>query len=362
VTVPRPLTPVQLAALSSSFAPEPYVTAAPYGSTSETRVPLIDGTVSYTAASTDRVSASIRVPLVDTDGTTWAPTEWSSLLTPDDVVIRAYYGLGVDAPVRVATLWLDDVLVVRPDGYVELSCVSGAQRVAQAGFPTGDRRYTGPTATVVRAIVESCLGHTVAFRDDGLGGPVIVDRQVFDGNPWDAVEQLCDAAGGEAFFDDDGVLVVRPTPKVQPAPGVTLSVGAGGTITGYRTRLTRSPNVVRMEFQNPTGGAGDVVGVAQATGHADPAGPYGPYRVTETRTGVVTQAQANAAAAEYLTRAGGILRSVELDAAPHPGIVVGDTLGVSFVNGATELHRVIAVELPLGPGDGMRVETRATPW
>jgi hypothetical protein len=359
----RQLTPVQRAAIAAGFAPEPIVTAASASGTGPgVRLPVLEGAVRWTAASTERTTAELVVPTQDTDGTTYAPTSWASLLTPDDCVVTVAYGLGVDGPVRVARLWVDDVRTERPEGRTTLQLVSRATRVSQAGFPSGDRRYVGPTADVVHRIVEQCLGTTVQLVDKGIGGPLVAPGTVFDGDPWQAVEDLCDAAGGEAYFDELDQLVLRPTPGGAGPAVDTLRVGPGGTITRYSVSLTRAPNVVRLQFQHPTRADVDVVGRATATGAVVPTGPYGPYRVTETRTGAVTQAQADAAAREYLTRAGGMLRSLELETVPHPGLEVGDTIGVELVTGALELHRVIGLELPLTPGNPSRIETRATPW
>lgn len=357
----RALTPAQVDALTRSFGPEPIVTAQRASGGPVHTLPVIAGEIEWTAASTERTTVRrLVVPAVDTDGTVWLPESWDSPLVPDDVVLTVHYGIGIGPPVTLATVWLDDVTVSRPDGLVECTAYSRATRIRQAGFPAGERRYSGPTVDVIGRIASDALGHTVPVLDLGVPQLDVLPQTVFDGDPWQAIEDLADAAGAEAFFDDTDRLVYRPQPEIG-TPATTLAVGDAGTITGYRISLTRAPNVVRMEFQHPAGGR-DVVGTAQATGHADPAGRYGPFRVTETRTGAVTPAQALAAARAFLTRAGGMLRAVEIDAAPHPGIQIGDTIGVQLVTGETELHRVIGVRLGLATGDGMTITTRSTPW
>jgi 2-polyprenyl-3-methyl-5-hydroxy-6-metoxy-1,4-benzoquinol methylase len=65
---------------------------------------------------------------------------------------------------------------------------------------------------------------------------------------------------------------------------------------------------------------------------------------------------------EHVLNAGGLMRSLELTAVPHPGIEVGDTIAVVFVTGSRELHRVTDVTLPLTAGDPMRLQTRTLPW
>jgi hypothetical protein len=354
------MTPAQVAALTVSHSPDPVVETYTHGAPqARTRLPVGAGDVSWSAGSYDRATVTLDLPLE------WAPTSWSDPLTPDDARLVISYGMGTDdAPIVVARLWVERVSVVRPDGRVTVTAGTLAARIAQAGFPDGDRRYSGPTIDVVGKIAADALGRPVSYRVEGAltaGGPTVRTDQTFTGDPWMAIEDLMDAAGGEAFFDETDELVLRPQPVVKGTPDWTLTVGAGGTVTGYTVDLERAPNVVRMAVQS-TAGTADVVGTAQATGAARPDGPYGPYRTDVTRPGSMTKAQADAAAGAWLAREGGLGRTVTIQAVPHPGIVVGDTLAVTYANGATERCRVVGVRLPLTPGNAMTVEGKATPW
>jgi hypothetical protein len=353
--VAHPITPEQAASLASSFTPNPVVTVA-HGSGAAVPVPVIEGRVILDGGSQERTTLTMRVPI------DLAPAGWDDLLVPDDARAVVTFGIGTGPAVRVATAWLDEVRVVRPDGYIDVTGYSRATRVQQAGFPFGDRRYTGTCVQVAQAIIKDALGFAVPVDvRGGLAGPQVSRETIFNGDPWQAVEDLMDAAGGEAYFNADDVLVMRPVPKANPPTSFRFHTGPGGTVVGYEVSLTRAPNVVRMEFQNPTTGA-DVVGVASATGKAAPSGPYGNFRRIEERTGVIAQADADRSAAEFLTRAGGLMRGITLTAVPHPGVEVGDAIEVVFVNGATETHRVTSVDLPLTPGEPMVLTTRSIPW
>jgi hypothetical protein len=349
------LTPTQVEALASSFNPQPILRVR-HGAGTDVDLPVIDGSLTLDGGSQERVTLTATVPIE------FAPDEWSDLLIPDDAVARVYFGLGVGPEVKVGTVWLDECRIRRPEGTVTLTGFSRATRVSQAGFPFGDRRYTGTCVEVAQKIVADALGVSVPVQViGGLTGPQVSAEEVFNGDPWQAVEDLMDAAGGEAYFNADDVLVMRAVPKADPPASWGLHVGDGGTLTRYEVALTRAPNEVRMEFRNPTTNL-DVVGVATAGGMAAPSGPYGHYRRTETRDGVIGKADADKAAAEFLTRAGGLMRTVSMEGVPHPGIEVGDAVTVTFVNGVTETHRVTRLELPLTPGEPMRVETRSLPW
>ena len=356
----RTLTPAQLEALSHGYAPDAVLTAT-RGSDPPVVVPVVGGDVTYSAASTERLDLRVSVPLVDNDGTVWAPLGWDDLLVPTDCVLDLSFGMGIGPRVHVAHAWLDSVRARRPDGTLELRATSRATRVSQAGLPAGDRRLSGPTAAVCHALVEQALGESVTLLDLGIGGPTVYPGTTFSGDPWAHVDELCDAAGGEAYFDLEDRLVLRRTPTGAGPAVATLATGKGGTVLAYDVELTRAPNVLRLEYQDPAGTA-DIVGTASATGAAAPSGPYGVYRGDVSRSGRPTQAQADAAARDYLTRAGGLLRNLSLEVVPNPGLEVGDTVAVVFVNGTQELHRVVEVDLPITPGRPMVVTTRATPW
>jgi hypothetical protein len=349
------LTPTQAGALTTAFAPRPTLRVRHGASGPETVVPLIEGTVTLDGASHERTTLSAVVPRE------FAPESWSSALVPTDAICEVGFGITDGPEVRVAWTWLDGVEVERPSGLVTITAYSRATRVAQAGFPSGDRRYTGTTPAVVARIVSDALGVPVTVDNRGVTGPAITAETVFNGDPWQAVEDLMDAAGAEAYFDTDDRLVMRPVPKAVGKADWRLAVGPDGTITSYTVGLRRAPNVLRMPFQHPSSGE-DVIGRASATGPAAASGPYGTFRGEVTRYGVVTQAQADAAAAEYLSRAGGLMRTVTFEGVPHPGIEVGDVVEFVFANGATETHRITRLEIPLTPGEPMRGETRSLPW
>jgi Putative phage tail protein len=352
--VARPLTPYQLAALSTAFAPTPTIEAR-RGTDEWQTLDVIGGEVSYDGSSTERTTLTASVALDH------APTEWGSLLVPADSQLRVTFALAEGPPIVCATVWLDAVTVTRPDSTVELSAVSRATRVAQAGFPPGDRRYTGTTAAVIEAIVEAALGVPVTVDNRGVTGPLIPPERAFlDVDPWQAVEDLCDAAGAEAYFDSHDVLVIRPVPTATGTPAWDLAPGDDGTIIRYATSLTRAPNDVSIVFTTDDGL--EIRGTAVATGPAAPSGPYGRVTYEDSRPGTLTQAQADAAALDYLTRAGGIMRTLTLEIPPHPGIEVGDVARVTFVNGSAELHRITSVILPLTPGAPTSLTTKSLPW
>jgi len=357
----HPLTAEQLDALSSSFAPDPQLWATDLTTFDSVRLPLISGRINLDGASVERTTLDATVAAVDSDGSRYVPEEWGDLLVPDDCVLTAFYGLGAGAPVKVATVYLDSTTVIGPDGTLALVGYSRATRVSQAGYPPGATSYTGNAAQAAVKVVEAALGVTVQVVNLGVTGPTVIDAEAFTGDPWDAVETLMDAAGAEAYFDVEDRLVLRPVPRAEAPVAWTLATGEGGTITRYEATVERAPNVVRMRFRDPAGQA-DVLGTATATGPADPAGAYGPFRLDVDRDGRVTTTQATEAAQEYLLRAGGLMRSLTIEAVPHPGIEVGDSIGVTFPNGATEVHRVTSVALPLTVGDTMQVRTRSVPW
>lgn len=361
----RALTDAQVDAVENGFGPVVWLLVGQGPDDDHPlRVPVIGGQLIEDAGSQERWTLNATVPIIDGDGVRWAPGWWDDPLVPDDAYLSVFYGVGVGDWITLNPgLWLDQARTRRPDGVLELTAYSTATRVSQAGFPDGDRRWTGDTATVIHDVVLACLGWASVTVDnpDGLTGPDIPAGYAFDGDPWDVVEQLADAAGWDVFWWGT-TLVIRAQPTGTGLVEWDFLTGEGGTIVAYDTALTRAPNVVRLAFQDPDGTAPDVVGEAVAPASASPFGPYGWYRTDETRTGRPVGTEADDAASSWLARAGGLLRTINFDASPHPGLRVGDTIMVRTVDDAEQYLRTTYVGFPLTPGDTMHVENRATPW
>ena len=353
----HPMTDLQHLAVRTSYSPRPIVTLHRASTMTTVVLPLMDGTLTISDTSTDRTTFSASLPM------SWAPLSWTDPLVPADTYLTIEYDVGVDDPIRVGLVWLDQVQVRRPEGRVSITASTRSKRVSQAGFAPGDRFYTGTCTAVVQRIVNEALGITVPCTVQS-GLPVInVDpTEAWTGDPWNAVEQLMDRIGGEAFFDEYDELILRPTPRFDPVPVFELKTGEDGNIIDYTINFERAANRQAVIFNDPTGSQADIVGIASATGNAAWDGPYGRYRREESRSGKVTQAQANAAAATLLTRTGGALRSVDLTIAPTPFLDAGDCVSVQFANEQTETHWIRTVNFPLTPGNAETLVTASLPW
>jgi hypothetical protein len=181
-----------------------------------------------------------------------------------------------------------------------------------------------------------------------------------DGDVWPTVESLMDAAGGEAFFDATGALVLRDVP-VKTAPVATLGVGSHGVVTGYESEKRWAYNKVAIVYDDGTSrrvGAWEDTDPLSATRVT---GPYGRHtrldRISVDAGKLPTLAAANAAAVAVGRRAAAPYRLVTFDAVPAPWLEPGDTVAVGFLDGTPEHHLGTSTSWPLSQLDAMTMRT-----
>lgn len=151
-----------------------------------------------------------------------------------------------------ATLAVAKVDVDRPDAQVRVSLVSLEALVNEDRRDTVEDTPAGLVSAVVRGIVERTLGTVAVVNTLGaLDVSLTAGQYQLDGDVWPTVERIMDDAGGEAWFDAAGRLVLRPVPVVA-APALTIAVGGdGGALTGYSSSRTWGPNRVALVYTTP---------------------------------------------------------------------------------------------------------------
>jgi len=131
----------------------------------------------------------------------------------------------------------------------------------------------------------------------------------------------------------------------------TVDVGEEGSVVGYTVKHEMSINTVAMVYRASNG-------QVLRRGYAEDRRPYSPSSVQRVGSHVVegrvidsdgapSQAEADAAAAAWLTRQGKP-RAAELQHPSRPWLEPGDTVQVSFLGGPTELQVVESVGVDLG--------------
>lgn len=309
-------------------------------------VPLQSGgTVSVDGKSAARRSLSCEVQTVITD----------PAVDPINAEVRAEYGI-VD-PASGATFWtpvgtfvVTDAVEAGP-GLVSLKATDRWQRVVEARFER-PRTTSGNTVAAITALLQEADGRITVEADPALVGTH--RASLWDRDRDKAILELAKSIGAVVYFDAMGVAQIRRQPSASDPVYWQISAGQGGAKSASRRGASRSRtyNAV-VVIGEPGGNAPPVYGVARDT---DPAsrtrygGPMG-KRPRYYRTSLITtEAQANAAAAGLLARYLGVARTLEVDAAPHPGLEAGDVVLAEVARGTWERHISEAFTLPLGLG------------
>jgi Domain of unknown function (DUF5047) len=88
-------------------------------------------------------------------------------------------------------------------------------------------------------------------------------------------------------------------------------------------------------------------------------GPFGKVLRVERSSAVQTVDDATATATAMLNEGLGLARSLTITAAPNPALEAGDTIGVEFADGRSEVHIVDSLDVSLGT-EAIRLATRTT--
>lgn len=333
-------------------------------------LPIAAGALSVTASSTVRYLFGCTV-----SDPSLIPTGDNSLLVPLDTSLRVYRGIrypdGSTEELLLATVWLDEVQITRPDLTLRVVAGSKSLRVTQAGFLKGHHHpKTSRVNTEIPNIIGEALGVTpTLITDDADPWPLVRDKTIYDGaeDPWALVEQLADLGGGECFYDRQDRLYLRRTPTLAATPAVTFKPGFDGTIVKSVSTISRvgGANGARVVFPSADPKHRDKVAVVVHDKNGTSAsrwdGPMGRMLLVETRPdSMADQAVADKAAEALLRRRLGLTRSVDpIEISPDPRVEPGDTIGIEFLSGSAERHVVQSVNIPMTIDGTMRITTRS---
>lgn len=306
----------------------------------------VDGGSPIRRTLTAQVAAAVDDPEVDVFGTE----------------LRAEYGI---IAVNGTTTWVPAGVFVLTDatetgdGIVTVKGQDRWRRVVNARF-LRPVVTSGNTATAIKTLVEDADSRIVCT--DLTGSTATHRRSVWERDRDKAVLDLARSIGAVVVFNADGNAEIRPVPTLTAPIAWKVYGGDGGVLIEARRGATQDQtyNAVVAEGEAPDGAAA-VRAVVTLTGRSTLryGGPFGSrpryYRSPLLRT----QQQANTAAAALLARVTGVARSVELSAAPHPGLDAGDVIEVEVEPAVYERHLVESFDLPLGPG-GISIATRTT--
>ncbi|MGC4769197.1 DUF5047 domain-containing protein [Micromonospora sp. DT44] len=286
-------------------------------------------------------------------GMSWSPTTDDHPLAARGQRLRVQLGIGVG---NGDTEWLQRGWFVIEESEADGDDVSvtavGLMSLVDEARLVSPYQPTGTLLSTLRGLVEPALTVVV---DPGLTDRAVPTGVNYDEDRLDAVLELLDAWGAEAWVTEDGYLYVADaTPSTVPA--LSLTSLAGGTIIEATGSSSRKDAWNVVVARGTAADGSQVQGVAyDFTGPAAVGGPFNPLPVPYFYSSplVTTVAQATKAAQTVLARKKrSTSKEFSVDMVPHPGMQAGDTISVTTDEYTGLLCSVEALTLPYTAGDG----------
>lgn len=351
-------------------------------------LPLVDGTVNYdrTAARLARFQGTFADPLR-------LPLDSSDIYTPFGYELRIWRGVGVD-PGNGDYLYYDGeqlffngeaLTLGNPEATIELvalgtfpiqssfidgvslvtdvTCEDRSRLVSDARFEDDYQVAAGTNyADAIEALVAAGVdGLEYLFPSTTFTTPLLTFAAQSD--RWEAAQGMARAIGMELFFDGLGRLTMRPTPTFADNPVKVIREGEGGNLVAVGIELDRTEAYNRViAFSSNAAVDPPVRGVATDSDPFSPTyydGPFGQKPRFYSSPFIVTQEQADSAAAAILADELGVASGLSFSAVPDPRLECGDV--VLFQRAVLEVddaHIVEKLTIGLGPESPMTGTTR----
>lgn len=281
---------------------------------------------------------------------------WSSL-EPIGTELHAYRGVrypsGTTETVPLGVFRVDaHSMSVAPGGGISIrSAPDRWSRVLKARFETPRASDAGALAVaeVVALVGEAApgVGATVTATSTATVGAMVYDRDRDR-----LITELLTAAGAEAYFDNNGDLLVRDQPLLGQTPAWTVDASEAGVLLGGERGRDRSRtynvvvvNVATLDGQAPPSPV--VVEDDDPTSATWVDGPMGRVPYFWTSPLMLDPAGMTDAGTKILNRVKGANAQLDLTAAVHPGLEPGDVVEVITSDGTVEWHLVTEVTIPL---------------
>jgi hypothetical protein len=279
--------------------------------------------VDATAAVRRRMTAT----LIDATGAT-IPNDPTDYLSPYGYELRLWRGFHFKdgSPSELVPLGTFRLSASKTsDDGAQVISLSGSDRarsVARARFEQPYPVAAGTNyITAIQTLLQSRMPR-LTFNSISTSAvtPVLLFDQASD--PWAAANQMANSIGCQVFFDPMGVCIIRTEPNPAGAPlTYTYQDGVNGTMISIDNSLEDEGGFNGVVVDGESQNAPPVHSVVYDTNPQSPTfvnGPYGrvPYFIKSQY--IVTQSQADEAAAAALRRELGGTEQMTLTAVPNP--------------------------------------------
>lgn len=341
--------------------------------TSSATLPVLEGSITHDMTQWPTQTASLTI---QTGSIT--PAALPAALTPYGGWAVIELGATIPNGATIATdYWTQATLKVRqvetdyPSGRLTVQLVDVSAKINERGF---DTPYKSTAAMTTSAMVTALVaGDATIINNLGSLNRTIPSGHEADGNVWDAVTGILQAAGAQARIDPLGRVVLEPVPTLNTTtPDQAFTFGTRGTLTGYQTRLEWGPNRIAIRYTDPAWraptGSGPqdapiTLGVWEDTTTGSPThvtGYYGRHTYVWSKQQKVTQTEADASAAVFGRRIRGRCATTTIQAVPAPWVEPGDTITVDHLDKTRHWHIVQSVTIPVSGLEPMTLVTRET--
>jgi hypothetical protein len=331
-------------------------------------IEAIDGSVTYDAQAEVRSSLDLQVAVTNDD---IIPVDADSLLVPYGNDIRAWSGIRFDdldelipmGRYRIQTASVSDT---GSDLTLQVSGQDRSCRIIEAAFEQDMTWLAGSQTAleIVRGIISGIYPDAdmdTFFTIDDFATPSIQASAGDD--PWAFVQGIATSVGAEAYFNDDGVPVMTPTPTATGDPDRHFNEGEVLTAAGKEWTREGIANKVLV-----TGDSGSlttpITGTALDNNPNSPTyyyGKFGKVPFFYSSQFITTDIQAGDATSGILQTKIGLDQQIDFGSLIDPRARALDIIGISRERiGVDETHVLDAVSIPL-MGDGtMTGQTRKT--
>jgi hypothetical protein len=294
----------------------------------------------------------------------------ASLLVPG-VEVRPYrgfnYGYGAPEYEPLGRFPLTGTsLGIKPDADISVSCSDRWQYVTKSTFLNS---YTATPGRRIREILTDLIVGTGMWTASDIANTItstaVATTQVWDQDRGQAIADLCQAVGAEAYVARDGSVVLRNR-RALSAPVVTIRSGRGQRLIDGSVTLDTADvyNVVVIVPANPDPAFTLQPVIVRITDPKHPAYPIPgkritrPYRLDQGQA--TAQAQLAAMAQKVLTKISAPARTVTLSTLVDCRLKESDTFALVWPDGTSENLQIQQITYPLTVGEAQQITGVAT--